>query len=377
MTNAQPEVNTQGLFLAIEVSEWKWRLAFSDLRENRQVEVDAWNTASFKKQIAAARKHFAVNSKTPIRSCYEAGRVGFSLHRFLATQGIDNLTVDPASIEVNRRAKHRKTDRLDAEKLARMLVRYHVYGETRCWQVCRIPTPEQEAARRLDREYDRLKKERKGHVSRLKALMALHGVRCTRVKDLHPGQIVDWSGELLAPAWQHEIERELERLTLADKQISEMETQMEHVLSAPQTPQDEMASRLHKLSSLGPVTSTALAHQFFWRDFNNRREVGAAAGLTSCPYFSGGMQVDQGISRAGHRRIRTLAVELSWMWLRFQPNTALSRWYNERFGSGSKRLRRIGIVAMARKLLVALWKYLKWGIVPEGTILRRECRAAA
>lgn len=370
MTNAQPEVNTQGLFVAIEVSEGKWRLAFTDLRETRQVQVDAWDTASFKNQIATAKKRFGLSAKARVRSCYEAGRVGFSLHRFLESQGIENLTVDPASIEVNRRAKHRKTDRLDAEKLARMLVRYHVYGETRCWQVCRVPTIEQEAVRRLDREYDRLKKERKAHVSRLKALMALHGVRCAKLSQLHPGQIRDWSGHLLDVPWQEEIQRELERLALADNQVSQLEKQMEEALRTPKTTQHQTAARLHKLSSLGPVTSTALASQFFWRDFNNRREVGAAAGLTSCPYFSGDTQVDQGISRAGHRRVRTLAVELAWMWLRLQPKTALSRWYNERFGPGSKRLRRIGIVAMARKLLVALWKYLKWGIVPEGALLR-------
>ena len=372
MTNAQAQSSTEGLFLAIEVSEGTWRLAFTDLRETRQVQVEAWDTASFKTQIAAAKRRFELSQSARVRSCYEAGRVGFSLHRFLESEAIENLAVDPASIEVNRRAKHRKTDRLDAEKLARMLVRYHVYGETRCWQVCRVPTLEQEAARRLDREYDRLKKERKAHIARIKALMALHGARNTKISELRPGKICDWSGRLLEAPWQEEIERERERLTLAENQISQLEKQMEEVLRTPKTAQDEMAARLHKLSSLGPVCSTALAHQFFWRDFNNRREVGAAAGLTSCPYFSGEMQVDQGISKAGHRRIRTLAVELAWMWLRLQPKSALSRWYGLRFGPGSKRLRRIGIVAMARKLLVALWKYLKWGIVPEGAVLRKQ-----
>jgi transposase len=377
MTNAQSQITTEGLFLAIEVSEGKWRMAFKDLREDRQVEIEAWDMAGLARHVAKAKERFGLAADARVRSCYEAGRVGFSLHRFLESVRIENVVVDPASIEVNRRAKHRKTDRLDAEKLARMLVRYHVYGEVRCWQVCRVPTPEQEAARRLDREYERLKKERTGHVNRIKALVAQHGVRCSKVDELLPGSIRDWSGELLGPAWQEEIGRELERLGLIEKQLGELEKRMKEVLSSPQSPEDEMAAKLNEIASIGPVTATALAHQFFWRDFENRREVGAAAGLTSCPYDSGGMRVDQGISRSGHRRIRTLAVELAWMWLRWQPDSALSKWFNERFGPGSKRLRRIGIVALARKLLVALWKYLKWGTIPEGAVLKRAARPKA
>jgi transposase len=374
MTNAQEKVSTEGLLLAIEVSEGIWRLAFTDLKGTRQKEVGAWEIESFRKAVASARKRFGLDKAARVRSCYEAGRVGFSLHRFLEGEGIENVVVDPASIEVNRRRKHNKTDRLDAEKLSRMLVRYHVYGEKKCWQVCRVPTAEQEAERRLDREYERLKKEQKSHVSRVRSLLALHGAGCAHLRDLKPGAILDWSGAPLAAPWQEEIGRELVRLRLVNEQVRELTKRMKAAIESPQTPADEVSGRLHALRSIGPVGATALSRQFFaWRQFKNRREVGAAAGLASCPYASGTTDVDQGISKAGHGRIRTLAVELSWFWLRYQPASALSRWYNRRFGrGGAKRMKRIGIVALARKLLVALWKYLEFGLVPEGAKLRPQ-----
>ena len=359
--------------MAIEVSEGVWRLAFTEQKGTRQKEVGAWEIESFRKEVGAARKRFGLGKTARVRSCYEAGRVGFSLHRFLEKEGIENLVVDPASIEVNRRRKHNKTDRLDAEKLLRMLVRYHVYGEKKCWQVCRVPTPEQESERRLDREYERLKKEQKGHVSRLRSLLALHGVRCAHLRELRSGSVRDWSGTLLGAPWQEEIGRELARLRMANEQIRELTGHMKEAIDSPQTHADQVAAQLHELRAIGRVGSTALSRQFFaWRQFQNRREVGAASGLASCPYNSGSLDVDQGISKAGNRRIRTLAVELSWLWLRYQPASALSRWYNRRFGrGGAKRMKRIGIVALARKLLVALWKYLEFGLVPEGAKLRR------
>lgn len=371
MTNATTEGRTKGLFMSMEVSEARWHLAFTDLKEERFVSVDSWDQRGFTHELQKAESHFGLEPGTPVYSCYEAGRCGFSIHRFLESKGIDNLVVDPASIEVNRRRKHKKTDRLDAEKLLRMLVRYRIYGERKCWQVCRVPSPQQEAARRLDREYDRLKKERKGHLSRIRALLALHGVRVGSVYHLRPGTIKDWSGRLLAVAWQEEIGREMERLRVVDRQLSALVKRMNEAIVRPKSEVDHIAWGLYQLRGIGVVGATALSRQFFgWREFNNVREVGAAAGLTGCPYDSGGSQVDQGISKAGHRRIRTLAVELAWMWLRFQPTSALSQWYQERFATGGKRLRRIGIVALARKLLVALWKYLHWGLIPQGAVIR-------
>jgi transposase len=374
MTNAQSQANTEGLFVAIEVSERRWRLAFSDLSEERQVEVEAWDQKEFRRQLRKARKHFSQGDSVRVRSCYEAGRVGFSLHRFLEGEGIENVVVDPASIEVSRRAKHRKTDRLDVRKLLSMLKRYWVYDEKRCWQVCRVPSVEQEAARRLDREWGRLKKERTAHVTRVKALLALHGVRGKfSVSSLNTAALRDWSGAVLEAPWREEFERERSRLKQVDEQLAALKRQMEQSLASPEAEWERVAARLHELRAIGVVGATALSRQFFaWRRFRNRREVGAAAGLTGAPFNSGDSQVDQGITKAGHSRIRSLAVELAWGWLRHQPTSALSVWFTQRFASGGKRMRRIGIVALARKLLVALWKYLEFGVVPEGALLRRD-----
>jgi transposase len=251
-----------------------------------------------------------------------------------------------------------------------MLVRYHEYGERTCWQVCRVPTRQQEAERRLDREYDRLKKERKGHVNRIRSLLELHGVQVGDVCDLKPGRIRDRWGRVLEAPWQDEIGRQLERLRLVDEHLKVLAKQRQAALRKPQTEADRKAARLKWLHGIGEISATALSREFFaWRQFNNRREVGAAAGLTGCPYDSGESRVEQGITKAGSRRVRMLMIELAWMWLRHQPNSALSQWFEKRFAKGGKRMRRIGIVALARKLLVALWKFLEWGLVPQGAIV--------
>lgn len=363
--------------MAIEVSEAKWTLLFSDRKAVRLREVAAWDAGDFDRELAKAKQRFALGPHVSVVSCYEAGRVGFSLHRFLASRGVENRVVDPGSIEVSRGRKHRKTDRLDVTKLLQMLLRYEVYGEKTTWRVCRVPTPPQEAERRGDREHDRLQKERKGHVSRIRSLLATQGARAGSLKALRPGAIRDGSGALLAPALQEEIGRELERLAVLARERAA-------ALRSPATPAQRDAAKLKELRGIGPIGSMALATQFFsWRDFRTVREVGAAAGLTGCPYDSGARRVEQGISKAGSRRIRTLAVELAWMWLRFQPDSALSQWYFERFGGAgrpakgggpqakrARRLRRIGIVALARKLRVALWKWLRFDTLPERAVRR-------
>lgn len=370
MTNAQRQDGGKVLYMSMEVSEKEWKLGFTDLVKERIVSVDGWDQIGLASAVRKAKKQLGLDGKCRVFSCYEAGRCGFGIHRFLTSKGLENVVVDPASIEVNRRKRRKKTDRLDAKKLLRMLVRYHVYGERKCWQVCRVPSVGAEAARRLDREYDRLKKEHKGHVNRIRSLLALHGVRVGDVRELKPGKIRDWSRRLLEAPWQEEIGRQLKRLALVREQLTVLAKQRHAAMREPQTEADRKAAQLQLLHGIGDVSATALSREFFaWRQFKNRREVGAAAGLTGCPYDSGDSRVEQGISKAGSRRIRTLMIELSWMWLRYQPHSALSQWFQERFGSGGKRLRRIGIVALARKLLVALWKFLEWGLVPEGAIL--------
>jgi transposase len=339
----------------------------TDLRQpERMVTVGAWDQGEFVKELKKARGHFHLGDEAAVYSCYEASRCGFSLHRFLTGLGIENVVVDPASIEVSRRSKHAKTDRLDGERLLRLLVRYRAHGETRCWRVCRAPEPEAEGARRVDREHHRLKKERTAHVNRIRSLLALHGVAVSDVRRLVAGAIRDYAGQLLAVEFQEEIGRELERLALVDKHLEAVSAARNEALEHPKTPTDEKAAALLGFVGVGPVGALALAREFFWRDFRTVREVGAAAGLTGSPYDSGNSRVEQGISKAGSRRIRTLAVELSWDWVRYQRDSALTQWYKERFAHGGKRLRRIGIVAVARKLLVALWKFLRTGQMPEG-----------
>lgn len=362
--------------MSIEVSEKEWKLGFTDLESERIVSVTAWDRAGLLSEVLKAKKRFGLDAKCAVFSCYEASRCGFSIHRFLHSRGIENVVVDPASIEVSRRKRRRKTDRLDAKKLARMLVRYQVHGERKCWQVCRVPTVQEEAARRVDREYERLLKERKGHVNRIRSLLALHGQKVRRVDQLKPGRIRDWSGQLLEARWQEEIGRELQRLAVVEQQLVVLAKQRHAAIRQPQTEADRKAQQLQLLHGIGDVGATALSREFFaWRRFKNRREVGAAAGLTGCPYDSGDSRVEQGISKAGSRRIRTLAVELAWGWLRYQPQSALSQWFQERFAKGGKRMRRIGIVAVARKLLVALWKFLEWGMLPEGAVLSDPAQA--
>lgn len=359
--------------MAIEVSHKTWRLASTDLcQPDRMVVLTAWDQRGLVEEVARAKEHFHLPEEAPVYFCYEAGRCGFSLHRFLTERGYGSVVVTPASIEQPRRSKHRKTDRLDAARLVRLLVRYVVHGERQCWRVCRVPTKEVEAARRLDREYDRLKTERTAHVNRIRSLLALHGNGQRDVLNLPVEALEDYAGEALPKEWQAEIAREFERLALVKKQLAEVDGERNEALAARRTRTDNRAWMLMWFRGIGPVGAVALAREFFWRDFRNVREVGAAAGLTGCPYDSGTSRVEQGISKAGSRRIRSLAVELAWMWVRYQPHSALTLWFNKRFARGGKRMRRIGIVAVARKLLVALWKFLAGGDLPEGAIYEME-----
>ena len=358
-----------GVYLAIECGNKDWKLAFGDGSQRREVTIPARNELRLKREIERAKERFGKPADAPVYSCYEAGRDGFWIHRLLKKLGVENVVVDPASIEVKRRGKRVKTDRLDARKLLAMLIRYWVYGERKTWSVVRVPEEEQEAARRPHRERERLVKERTGHRCRIRSLLALHGIVVKRIP-ASGNELKDWQGEALPGTLVEELNRELERLRLVDAQLKKLAQDQK---SQPQTCPSrgvEQARKLGKVKGVGAQTGWELAHEFFWRDFKNRRQVGAASGLVGCPYDSGDSRTEQGISKAGNARVRVMMTELAWRWLRFQPGSALSRWYMERFGHGSGRMRRIGIVALARKLLVALWKYLESDLAPEGATVR-------
>jgi transposase len=308
-------------------------------------------------------------------SCYEAGREGFWLHRYLLSIGIENLVVDSSSIEVKRRKRRVKTDRIDAEKLLGMLMRYHG-GEKKAWSVVRVPSEEAEDGMNLGRELEVLKKERTMHSNRIKGLLIQQGIV---IKRLNVKRFLSelegcrtWDDKELPVDFKSRIVREHQRLKIVDEQMRGVKKERKKRVESGDKACYRQVAQLMKLQGIGPENSWDFVMEFFsWRDFRNRKQVGALAGLTPTPYDSGGSLREQGISKAGSGRIRTRSVESAWCWLRFQPQSKLSKWFNKRFAQGGKRMRRIGIVAVARKLLIALWRYLKYGTVPEGACLMK------
>src|SRR5437667_4081348 len=344
--------------MSLELGDKKWMLTLSDGRRGpSRYNVDAGDTAVVVDCIRKAKVH----------SCYEAGRDGWWLHRWLLEQGIDNIVVDSASIEVNRHARRAKTDRLDGDKLLAMLLR-HRTGE-RVWSVLHEPSAEDEDARRAHRELARLTQERTAHTNRIGSLLVLHNLR--------PRLIIggrDWArwwgrhGEQVPPALRAEIERESARLALVRQQVKALEAARRQELAAGKQPQ---VAQLMQLRAIGAKGAWVLVKELFgWRRFANRRELAGCLGLAPTPYASGDSQIEQGISKAGNKRARALLVELAWGWLRLQPGSALSQWFYRRFAGGGKRMRRVGIVALARRLAIALWRYLEHGEIPAGATLK-------
>lgn len=370
--NAKAIRTDKTLYLAIEMSNTTWKLAFTTGEQNpREIDVPARSTAAVQRAIARTKVKFDLAADAPVKSCYESGRDGFWLHRFLTSIGVDNLVVDPASIEKPRKHRAPKTDRLDAHKLLNCLMR-HWRGETRVWGVARVPTEAEEDERRLHRESERLHKERSSHMARIKSLLVLHGIGTHRamVRKERIALLKMWDGRPIPEAVRQEIEREYDRLKLLNEQMKVLRARQARQLADPQTPGERKAQKLHRLKGIGPVSALTLGKEFFgWRNFKNRREVGSLAGLAGAPFSSGDMDRNQGITKAGNRWIRRVMIELSWIWLRYQPESELSRWFYTRFAENGKRMRRVGIVALARKLLVALWKYVDRNELPAGAEL--------
>lgn len=371
MIQTDDSTKNDRLYIAFELSNSKWKLMFSNGLKRRQKTIAAGDIDSLMGEISFAKRRFGLSGDVDIFSCYEAGRDGFWLHRYLQDSGINNVVVDSSSIEVNRRYRRAKTDRIDVEKLATMLIRY-LNGEQKLWSVLHIPTAAQEDIRRLNREAERLKKERTAHTNRIKSLLILHGIRLKIGKGFKQAldEVVQYNGEKLAKRLKQEILREYQRYELINCQLKQLSAEKADVLDSD-TPFALKARALSNLRGIGPVSSWNLVSEFFgWRRFKNVKQVGAASGLAPTPYASGDLTREQGISKAGNRRVRATMIELAWFWLRYQPQSNLSQWFAKRFGSGGGRMRRIGIVAVARKLLVSLWKYLETGLVPEGAVLK-------
>ena len=362
------------LYLAFELGVDEWKLGFTrDLGTKPRVRVmPARDLKRLAREIAAAKQWFALSEITLVRSCYEAGRDGFWLHRHLATVGIDNRVVDSSSIEVNRRQRRAKSDGLDVRKLLAMLVRYHV-GESKVWSVVRVPTVEEEDRRQLHRELRTLKKERTRVKNRMQGLLANHGLRLPKGRDLNAllEEMRLWDGSPLPAGLRARLQREWEHAQFLHAKILELERERQRAIKHDRSPAIDKVRQLLRLRAIGENGAWVYANEFFgWRQFRNRKEVGAAAGLTPTPYQSGDSSRERGVSKAGSRHIRAVAIEMAWCWLRYQPGSRLSRWYQERFERGGTRARKVGIVALARKLLIDLWRFLEHGVIPEGAVLK-------
>lgn len=361
---------TLTLYMAVELSWGEWKLAFTTglAQAPRLRTISARSLHALRLEIQRAKQRFQLPDDSPVLSCYEAGRDGFWLHRYLVKEGVENIIVDAASIEVNRRKRRAKSDRLDAMKLATMLIRWHS-GEKKLWSVVHVPSPADEDGRQMHRELIELKGERTAHINRIKGLLAALGL--VLKVDLRLPHRLDglrqWDDTPVAPDLRARILREFERWQLVETQILFLEGEQRRQVQNDATVGVEMIRRLLGLKGVGVQTAWFLVREILgWRQFRNRRQVGALAGLTGTPYRSGEMEREQGISKAGNRRLRWLMVEVAWNWLRYQPQSALSQWYQRRFGQGGARQRKVGIVALARKLLVALWRYVAQGEIPDG-----------
>lgn len=364
----------QLLHVAFELSNSNWKLGFSDGNKMRFKSISARNLEKLEEEIEKAKSRFSLDDDVRIVSCYEAGRDGFWLHRYLLSHGIENIVVDSSSIEVNRRKRRAKTDRIDARKLLRMLMRYHG-GERKLWSVVRVPSVEAEDGRQLGRELESLNKERTRHRNRIRGLLIREGLEVKNPSGKKFLEELDslytWDGKQLPNDFKAQIVREYERLRMVEEQMGNLRKEREARVEASDSVSLRKVAQLRTLYGIGVTSSWDFVMEMFgWREFRNRREVGAFAGLTPTPYDSGGSQREQGISKAGRGRVRALNIQIAWGWLRFQPQSKLSLWYMERFAGGGSRMRRIGIVAVARKLLIDLWRYLEYGVVPEGARLR-------
>lgn len=364
------------IFLAIELSLKGWLITLRSPDRNRlsRYRVNGGDHAGLLKLIEDIRGRAAraLGRAPSVVSCYEAGYDGFWLHRVLSGAGMTNFVFDPASIPVEQRGRRAKTDRIDGELLVRTLMA-HCRGEPRVVRVARVPSREAEDARRASRERDRLVKERTGHINRIKGLLRTVGLAGGNPRR---GDWPRWlaeqrdpEGRAIGAGLRRELEREHARLLLVGEQLAELEQEPACCEEAAAAMAKQKIA-LQRLKSLGAAFAGTLVDEVFYKDFDNRRQVASYVGLAPSPWQSGGLEREQGISKAGNPRARRAAIEAAWLWRRHQPESALSRWFEQRTAGASKRQRRIAIVALARKLMVALWRYLTTGLVPEGAVMK-------
>ena len=366
------------IFITIELSQKSWLVTLHSPDQDKlsRHQLAGGDHAGLLALIDRIRDRAAraLGGVPAVASCYEAGYDGFWLHRLLLAAGITNYVFDPASIAVDQRARRVKTDRIDGETMLRTLMAF-LRGEPRVVRIVRVPSAEQEDARRASRERDRLVKEQTAHTNRIKALLRLLGMAIgnPRRRDWLSWLATqrDWQGQAVPPQMLGEIRHEHARLMLVRERLDALAKTPAQADPTPAVAQmTERSELLLRLKCLGPAFATTLTNEVFYKDFRNRREVGSYFGLTPSPWRSGGIDRDQGISKAGNPRARCAAIELAWLWLRHQPDSKLTQEYRRRTLDAGKRIKRVAIVALARKLVVALWRYLTTGLVPDGAVLK-------
>jgi transposase len=380
------------LYIALELGWDKWLMACATqaAEKPRYRSLPARDLARLQEEIAKAKQRFGLAAEAPVCTCFEAGRDGFWLHRALTAQGITNVVVDSGAIEVNRRHKRAKTDPIDAAKLVNLLCRYHS-GERKVWSVVHVPTVADEDRRQLHRGLKDLQRQQTECSNRIKGLLASQGLAAAVDADFRTTQagLRDWAGQPVPAGLQQRLLQEFAVWEALHRQVRDAANEQERRVREGDEPYLAQVRRLLGLKAVGVRSAWVLVAELFaWRAIKSGKELGALVGLTPMPYDSGQTEREQGISKAGNKHVRSLIVELAWLWRRWQPGSALSQWYERRFGSGNKRARKIGIVALARKSLIALWRYVTQGELPAGaaekdwrlpvsSTARRHAKAAA
>jgi transposase len=368
------------LYVALELSRAKWLVAVYAVGDEKPHVHEIRGRDTTRLQEIIADRSAALQRRTQctvdVLTCFEAGYDGFWLHRFLTARGIQNFVLDGASILVDRRAKQVKTDRIDVLRLLRALMGYATGDHANC-RVVHVPTPEQEDERRISRERNRSVRERTGHINRIRGLLTSEGVHVASIKDGRWVNQLDamktGDGRPLPGRLAAELRREWERLLVVKEQLREVEAERDDIAYGRTKHVSVDAEKIHKLIKLrgiGPDFATLLTREVFFREFRNRSAVAKYFGLAPAPFSSGDSHRDQGIDKAGNVRARCAAVEAAWMWIRHQPASALSKWYLERTRNAQSRMRRVTIVALARKLMVALWRYVETNVAPQGAVLK-------
>lgn len=372
--SAECTAATATLYVAFELGSTKWTVAATTgpAQRPRLREVRAGDLSAVRQELLTAKARFGLPLEAPVRSCYEAGRDGFWFHRWLIRQDVANVVVESSSIQVDRRARRAKTDRLDACQLLAQLGRWAA-GERQVWRVVQVPTPEAEDQRQLTREIATVSEERTRTRNRIHALLATQGLRLVLnqgfLDRLALAQTGD--GRPVPPAWRARIERDWQALETIERRLTTLRAARDAAIATGEDRVSDVARRLCQLRGVAETSAAVFSAELFGtREFANGRQVGALTGLVPVPYRSDQRVQDQGISKAARAELRRMALQVAWGWQRWQPDSVLTLWFRRRFVAAGGRSKRIGIVALARKLMIALWHFAAQGVVPAGARLK-------